>query len=70
MKESQCLFSYTCGNEKNQKGLFIKFAEKTINDENGNIYQNTMAIVKKLDGNIVMIEPSCIQIIEDEKANG
>jgi len=64
MDGEKCLYSRSYGNKKDNKGTFLKFAEQTQTDDSGKIFQVTMAIVKEPDGNIIMVEPSCLKIID------
>jgi len=66
MDNKDCKFSYTSGSEKNNKGKFLKFSEQVIEDDAGKKFQQTMALVKTFDGNIIQVEPQCIQITEDD----
>ena len=65
MEDKKCLYSRTWGNEKDKNGTFIKFAEQIETDDSGKKFQSTMAIIKEPDGNIIMVEPQCIKIIEE-----
>jgi len=69
MKNKKCLYSNTYGIEKENEGTFVEFANQVITDDGGNKFANTMAIIKKEDGHIIMVEPSCIQIIEEKELN-
>ncbi len=64
MEDKKCMYSRSYGHNKDNKGTFVKFAEQTQTDNSGKIFQSTMAIVKELDGNLIMVEPTCIKIID------
>jgi len=66
MENTKCLYSLTYGNEKDKKGTFIKFGEQILEDDSGKKFQNTMGILKDTNGNIIMVEPSCIKIVEEK----
>lgn len=66
MDESKCKFSYSPGEDKDKEGTFVRFSDQTISNDNGQIAQQTMAIILKDDGNIIEVEPSCVKIIESK----